>query len=267
MNDADYRRIESEIASDDSPVGIDAKKTHVLILAKLESIERRLDRLESASCSGSGVIPGSFQEHTLNAIGAGTDTFDDTVATLTERCVDVDARLRALVHLIEQITAPETLKALGAISSRLSDIEPMTEMATHAPDAMALATDAFDEHVARLRDQGIDFDESWRNGLAAILYLGQKISTKELESLGTLLRSDVLHPSAVDVVGRLGRALVEASDAPSGSVGPIGAFSKLGNNDTKRSTAFVLEFARRFGAALERKDTSHTPGTNHGDRS
>ena len=72
---------------------------------------------------------------------------------------------------------------------------------------------------------------------------------------------------AVDVVGRLGRALVEASDAPSGSVGPIGAISKLGNNDTKRSTAFVLEFARRFGAALERKDTSHTPGINQGDRS
>lgn len=46
IDDADYARIEASIASDSSPVGIDAKKTHVMILAKLESIERRLDALE-----------------------------------------------------------------------------------------------------------------------------------------------------------------------------------------------------------------------------
>lgn len=42
----EYAAIERDIASDDSPVGIDAKKTHVLILHKLDQIERRLDRLE-----------------------------------------------------------------------------------------------------------------------------------------------------------------------------------------------------------------------------
>jgi hypothetical protein len=41
-----YREIERMIASDDSPVGIDAKKTHVIILWKLIEIERRLDELE-----------------------------------------------------------------------------------------------------------------------------------------------------------------------------------------------------------------------------
>lgn len=35
------------IQSADSPVGIDAKKTHILILHKLIEIERRLDRLET----------------------------------------------------------------------------------------------------------------------------------------------------------------------------------------------------------------------------
>ena len=44
--DEDYRRIEQMIASDASPVGIDAKKTHVLILHKLAEIERRLESLE-----------------------------------------------------------------------------------------------------------------------------------------------------------------------------------------------------------------------------
>lgn len=40
--------IEREIASDQSPVGIDAKKTHVMILLILERIEARLQRIESS---------------------------------------------------------------------------------------------------------------------------------------------------------------------------------------------------------------------------
>lgn len=42
---SDYAEIEALIASDASPVGIDAKKTHIII-SKLLQIEQRLDRLE-----------------------------------------------------------------------------------------------------------------------------------------------------------------------------------------------------------------------------
>ncbi len=44
---AQYERIASEIASDASPVGIDAEKTHVIIIHKLLEIEERLRRLEA----------------------------------------------------------------------------------------------------------------------------------------------------------------------------------------------------------------------------
>jgi len=52
MSDLDIPRetfeaIEREISSDTSPVGIDAKKTHVIILHKLREIEAHLIRLES----------------------------------------------------------------------------------------------------------------------------------------------------------------------------------------------------------------------------
>ncbi len=46
ISEADPRRIEELIASEESPVGIDAKKTHVLIIQKLLQIEQRLDRIE-----------------------------------------------------------------------------------------------------------------------------------------------------------------------------------------------------------------------------
>ena len=42
----EYDKIAEMIHSDSSPVGIDAKKTHILILHKLMEIEKRLEALE-----------------------------------------------------------------------------------------------------------------------------------------------------------------------------------------------------------------------------
>ena len=44
-NDA-KKTIEEAITSQDSPVGIDAKKTHTIIINKLVEIEKRLENLE-----------------------------------------------------------------------------------------------------------------------------------------------------------------------------------------------------------------------------
>ena len=46
IDEATYERIAKLIHSDKSPVGIDAKKTHILILNKLDEINERLIRLE-----------------------------------------------------------------------------------------------------------------------------------------------------------------------------------------------------------------------------
>ena len=42
-----FASIEREISSDTSPVGIDAKKTHIMILHKLQEIDERLRRIEA----------------------------------------------------------------------------------------------------------------------------------------------------------------------------------------------------------------------------
>lgn len=41
-----YREIGDLIHSDESPVGIDARHTHILILHLLDRIDKRLERLE-----------------------------------------------------------------------------------------------------------------------------------------------------------------------------------------------------------------------------
>ena len=41
-----YTEIATAISSDESPVGIDAKKTHVIIINKLNELTERLERIE-----------------------------------------------------------------------------------------------------------------------------------------------------------------------------------------------------------------------------
>jgi hypothetical protein len=56
-----YREIADAIRSPDSPVGIDATRTHVMILHKLIEIERRLDQLERRAASGQSAGPSPGQ--------------------------------------------------------------------------------------------------------------------------------------------------------------------------------------------------------------
>ncbi len=42
-----FTSISLEISSETSPVGIDAKKTHIIILHKLQEIADRLERIEA----------------------------------------------------------------------------------------------------------------------------------------------------------------------------------------------------------------------------
>ncbi|MCS5582020.1 MAG: hypothetical protein NZ777_00755 [Pseudomonadales bacterium] len=46
IDEETYDEIEQLIHSDESPVGIDAKKTHIIIIHKLIQIEKRLDALK-----------------------------------------------------------------------------------------------------------------------------------------------------------------------------------------------------------------------------
>lgn len=46
INPDTYKEIADVIHSDKSPVGIDAKKTHILILNKLQELNDRMERIE-----------------------------------------------------------------------------------------------------------------------------------------------------------------------------------------------------------------------------
>tara|TARA_B100000809_G_scaffold68994_1_gene66206 strand:- start:113 stop:295 length:183 start_codon:yes stop_codon:yes gene_type:complete len=47
IDEKTYNKIAQTIHSDNSPVGIDAKKTHILILKALSDLNEKVDRLEN----------------------------------------------------------------------------------------------------------------------------------------------------------------------------------------------------------------------------
>ena len=77
------------------------------VVAILERMERRLARLEERQ-----VAMARLAEQAPAITAAALDTFDDTVARLAKRGVDVDERLRAALRLLERLTDPATLASL-----------------------------------------------------------------------------------------------------------------------------------------------------------
>lgn len=54
IDEKTYEEIAQVIHSDSSPVGIDAKKTHILILNKLQELNDRMERMEEQMMKNNG---------------------------------------------------------------------------------------------------------------------------------------------------------------------------------------------------------------------
>ena len=115
-----------------------------------------------------------------------------------------------------------------------------------------MLVDVVDDWASQCGKEGIDIFEAVRRGLRAALWLGQRISEEELQRLGMLLRSDLLDPYALEVVGNAATALAECQQAASEADKPqrLGLFAglrALGEPRTQQSLAFAIQFSRAFG--------------------
>jgi len=82
----EYNEIIKVIESVESPVGIDAKKTHVIIIHKLTEIEKRLDRLEERYLKGNGnkEINGNVNENNSTIKEINVESKNDSIIDTTE---------------------------------------------------------------------------------------------------------------------------------------------------------------------------------------
>ena len=218
------------------------KLTEPHTVAALTRLMDRLDQIEELAALADQV-PG--------VMATTVDTLDDALTRAADRGVVLDERARQGLHLLEQLTEPETAQALSAVMDRADHLEDLMQLVDRAPDAIATVVDMLDAEVAKAYARGHSPEETLRQTVGALGRLGELFRTDEFEAL---LDSGVLDPEALNVVGSLGAALVDTQkEATRGDTPKRGIFGLLGalrDPDVQHAIGFLTQFAKKFGQNL-----------------
>ncbi|MCA9009925.1 MAG: DUF1641 domain-containing protein [Planctomycetaceae bacterium] len=192
-----------------------------------------------------------------NLLAIAVDFFDATCRKASQEGIDIEQRATRLVKLLIQVTEPNNMRAIEKLVSRLPKLEEGSALLDELPNLLATAMDVFDEWATTQKAQGIDLEQSVKQGLHAALYLGGKIHKEELDRIGFLLKSEVLSENSVATVSMAGTALSSCHQGTcehpvAKRVGLFGLLGAMRDPNTQRALSFALQFARCFGGVLDK---------------
>ncbi|TWT49310.1 hypothetical protein Pla22_45040 [Rubripirellula amarantea] len=202
-----------------------------------------------------------------NLLAIAVDVFDAVARRASQDGIDIEERATRFAKLLVQISEPSNMRAMERLVSRLPKLEEGSELLDELPNLIAIAVDVFDEWAAQVKTDGIDFEQSLRQGLHAALYLGGQIRKEELDRIGFLLKSDVMSENSVATVGMAGSALSSCHQGTCEHpvpkrVGLLGLIGAIRDPNTQRALSFGLQFAKCFGGVLEKNpDASQISST------
>ena len=154
----------------------------------------------------------------------------------------------------DTVSAGATLQTIEQrtrdIGEVVEGLRPLIALAQQAPAFVAVLMDSFDEAVRAASDIGIDIERGLLNGAEAALRFGATMDAEKVRELDALLKSGVLAPGTLRIIGELGRALTETAAAPPAAAGVLGLLKALGQPDVQRALGFLVTFAERFGRRL-----------------
>ena len=167
---------------------------------------------------------------------------------------DATAMAAPSTHTEDKVSAGATLQTIEqrtrAIAAVAEGLRPLIAVAQQAPAFVAVLMDSFDEAMRTASDKGIDVERGVLNGAEAALRFGATMDAEKVRELDALLKSGVLAPSTLRIIGELGRALTETAAAPPATAGVLGLLKALGQPDVQRALGFLVTFAERFGRRL-----------------
>lgn len=170
------------------------------VLGALGRIVERVDQLEP-------LVVAATQAPA--AVAAATDMADAFARSAAERGIDLDARLQASVDVLERVTAPKTLAALGKMADHAEALEPLLDAAAQAPGVVATVADMADEALARAARDGIDVDAR----LQAVLRVALRLTDPDVLEVAELAlsRTDRLR-EALDALDAVPGLLATGAD-------------------------------------------------------
>jgi len=104
-----------------------------------------LRRLEHAAESMASLT--ALLSQAQPAVAIVVDSADELVRRARDRGIDVDVRLRDTLHLVERLTAPDSMRMLNVLIDRLPMLEQAVVTAERLPGAVAIGVDSLDEFM------------------------------------------------------------------------------------------------------------------------
>ena len=151
--EGDYKRLGAEIAKEDSPVGIDAKHTHILILHKLEAIERHLELLET-KVEALTLLGGSGLGLGMDGLGLGLRDIWGDEEDFEEEDEDPDRIIEAMLETVETQLSDKNPPATQKTLDRLISEEGIEE-----EEAKEMIATVLYKEMIEVISQGQDFNE------------------------------------------------------------------------------------------------------------
>ena len=164
---------------------------------------------------------------------------------------------QAVEHMSTDATWQTVEQRTRAIAEVTESLRPFMTLAQQAPAFVAILMDSFDEAMRTANDKGIDVERGLLNGAEAVLRFGATMDAEKVRELDALLKSGVLAPGTLRIIGELARALTDTAAAPPASAGVLGLLKALGQPDVQRALGFLVTFAERFGRRLRELPAMH----------
>ncbi len=210
-----------------------------LAIRSLDRIDGRLAALEASVARIEAVA--------RPAVATLVDTADELVTRLAVRGIDVDARARSMLALVEQLSAPAVLAPLSRLIARIEQLDAVVATADKIPGLVAMVVDTLDSIVSRLRESDIDVDATVRS----LLRVAERLTRREtLRVVEAVLDTGVLDPAALTTIRRIGQAVAKTGSVEPGRIGLFGLLRALRDPEVQRATGFLVDLARNFGAEL-----------------
>ncbi len=131
------------------------------LLDRIDALEQAIDRLSVAMQQGPGMV------------AMVADMADEQIGRAAQRGVYFDDRLQNTLHLLEKLTADETVKQL----------EGLLDLAQRAPGLTAMMADMADDAVRQAAARGVHMDERLHNVLHLLEKLTEDATVQQLENL------------------------------------------------------------------------------------
>lgn len=198
-------------------------------------LETLLNKVE-ALAGAAEEAPGLFA-YAANAL-------DDVARNAAQNGIDLDARLRTTLALVERLTAPDTSRVLTKLIDNLDKLETLLD---DGPKLVAAAADTLDGMYAAALAAGINGEQLVRDGIRAAGRLTDLLHSEEFHAL---MDSGMLSPETLTVLGCAANAIATSRQHIE-PMGPVAAIRALADPDTQRAIGFLTAFASKFGENLD----------------